>query len=168
MKITPSNSFPSTCSKWEQLLPLVPKEGNTLTKDNSVVLESCTILADATSAKIKASVCILRGDEELWDMIKWCDDILNKVFVGLNLTTGVNQKTMALNLMEGNPKSLFTDAIVGLASDDHFTMVAILLTLPIVPHSMSPWMTTALFLLVGWLMSSSAMSLGCKCWMPSL
>jgi len=65
MKIAPTKSAPSPSSGREQLLPLVPKEGNSLTKDNSVVLELRTVPTDVNSAKVKASVRILKGDEDL-------------------------------------------------------------------------------------------------------
>ena len=116
MKIAPTKSAPSPSSGREQLLPLVPKEGNSLTKDNSVVLELRTVPTDVDSAKIKTSVRILKGDEDLRSMVKWYDDVLNKVFTGLNLTTGPNRKAMALNLMEGNPKSLFAMAVTEVAT----------------------------------------------------
>lgn len=116
MKVALAKSiFPG--SKKESLLPLQPGDENALAKDNSVVLELCTVPSDAASAKIKVSVHILKGDKDLWSMIKWCDAVLNRVFPSLNLTNGVNRKAMALNLMEGDPQSLFTEAVRQLATD---------------------------------------------------
>ena len=54
----------------ETLLPLIPKEAP-LNKENSVTIELRTNPADANSAKLKITMRVLRGDEDLRSMVQW-------------------------------------------------------------------------------------------------
>ena len=99
----------------ETILPLNPKEAP-LNKENSVSIELRSNPADANSAKLKVTMRVLRGDEDLRSMIQWHMDLNSKVIVGLNLTTGPAQRNMVRNLMEGHPKSLFEQSWEALAT----------------------------------------------------
>ena len=100
----------------ETLLPLIPKEAP-LNKENSVTIELRTNPADANSAKLKITMRVLRGDEDLRSMVQWYEDLTSKVMVGLNLTTGLAQRNMVRNLMEGHPRSLFDQLSEALATE---------------------------------------------------
>jgi len=115
MKIAPTVKNDNYVGK-KALLPLVPEDEHPLTKDNSVNLELRTVPTDNTSAKIKVSCRLLRGDEDLRSMIKWLDDVETKIFPGLNLQDGAPQAAMVSNLMEGSPKESFREKIQELAT----------------------------------------------------
>ena len=116
MKIAPIVKNDNYVGK-KAILPLVPEDEHPLTKDNSVNLELRTVPTDNTSAKIKVSCRLLRGDEDLRSMIKWLDDVETKILPGLNLTDGAPQAAMVSNLMEGSPKETFRDQVQNLATE---------------------------------------------------
>ena len=108
----------------ETLLPLIPKEAP-LNKENSVTIELRTNPADANSAKLKITMRVLRGDEDLRSMVQWYEDLTSKVMVGLNLTTGLAQRNMVRNLMEGHPRSLFDQICEALAGERRLAAVTV-------------------------------------------
>ncbi len=84
MKVSLPSQQNADMSSKVSLLPLVPVEEESLTKDNSVTIEISTNPGTAGAAKVKLSVRILSGRESIRSAITWKADV-EKAVKGLNI-----------------------------------------------------------------------------------
>lgn len=108
MKVILSTNNGVKPSKNATLLPLIPTESRTLTKDNSVGLQLATDPVHmVTSPKFKMLAYILKGDEDVRTVLTWKKD-LEKIFHGLALNDETQKHQMVENLLTDTALTLYS------------------------------------------------------------
>ena len=116
MKISPPTE---RTKKPEPLLPLQDDpELYRLDKTNSVSWDLLTDPADVNSAKYRFQARILQGNETARQVVRWKLDV-EKVLVGLGVTTVATQQPIMEAMMQQGPKSAFRGSIRVLANIDY-------------------------------------------------
>ncbi len=110
MKVAPSAYQKNYHSTKKPLLPLVPVEGEELTKGNSIGFELHSDPANADSPKFKIQVRILTGNEDVHSIVEWYKDRIT-VLARLNVTTYGPAVAMTETLMKGVPLATFRQAL---------------------------------------------------------
>ena len=115
MKVSPPTE---RVKKPELLLPLQDNpELYRLDKTNSVSWDLLTDPADANSTKNRFQARILQGNESVRHMVRWKLHV-EKVLVGLGVTTVATQQPIMEAMMRQGPKSAFRGLIRVLVNID--------------------------------------------------
>ena len=116
MKIVMNNDGSKPNNKGSSLLPLIPTELMALTKDNSIELLLATDPTHmVTSPKFKMQARILGGGEDARSALNWMRDA-ERIFHGLNITTGPDQNKMVLNLLTNTARTVFESHLTTLTT----------------------------------------------------